>query len=84
MATEIVYTVDYQLNLNCEYSYLIKVSGSELWGQEEAPCMHVFRSTRPLQWAICTDGSSKFLKCCSSATLTAIAQLITHLYSASY
>ena len=40
---------------------MIKTSGSELWGQEEAAWMHVFRPTRPLQWAIYTDGSSKTL-----------------------
>ena len=37
----------------------IKTSGSESRGQEEAACMRVFRPTRPLQWVIYMDGSSK-------------------------
>ena len=54
-------------------SYIIKTSGSESRGQEEAACIRVFRPMRPLQWVICTDGRSKVLKCCSSAAITAIA-----------
>ena len=52
---------------------LIMTSGSESLGQEEAACTHVFRSTRPPRWVIYTDDRSKFLKCYSSATITAIA-----------
>ena len=50
----------------------IKMSGSESRGQEEAACMHVIRPMRPLQQVIYTDGSSKFLKCCGLAAITAI------------
>ena len=46
----------------------IKMSGSESWGQEEPACIHNFRPTWPLQWVIYMDGSSKVLKCCSSAS----------------
>ena len=52
---------------------LIKTSSSESRGQEEAESMRVFRPMRPLQLDIYTDGRSKFLKCCSSAAITAIA-----------
>ena len=31
------------------YTVAIKMSGSELRGQEEAACMRIFRPTRPLQ-----------------------------------
>ena len=48
------------------------MSGSESQGQEEAACIHVIKPMRPLQWVIYMDGSSKFLKCCSSADVTAI------------
>ena len=51
----------------------IKTSSSESRGQEEAACIRVIRPMRPLQWVIYTDGRSKFLKCCSSAAITAIA-----------
>ena len=48
----------------------IKTHGSESWGQEEATCMHVFKSIWPLQWVIFMDASSKFktlyLSCHSS------------------
>ena len=57
----------------------IKMSGSESQGHEEAACMHVFRPTRPLLWVIYMDDQSKFLKCCCSATITAIAWFITDL-----
>ena len=49
------------------------MSGSESQGQEEAACMRVVRPMRPLQRVIYTDGSSKFLKCCGLAAITAIA-----------
>ena len=52
--------------------FYIKTSDSELQGQEKA-CMCVFMLTRPLQWVIYMDGQFKFLKCYSSATITAIA-----------
>ena len=53
----------------------IKTSSSESWGQEEAASTHIciFRPMQPLQRVIYTDGWSKFLKCYSSATNTAIA-----------
>ena len=51
---------------------LIKTSGSESQGQEEAACTHVFRPMRPLQWVIYTYDRSIFLKCCSSAAITTI------------
>ena len=51
----------------------IKTSGSELQGQEEAAWVHIFRPMQPLQWVIYMDGSSKFLKWCSSAAIIAIA-----------
>ena len=38
----------------------IKISGSELQGQEEAECMWIFRPTQPLQRVIYMDGSSEF------------------------
>ena len=41
----------------------IKTHGSESRGQEEAACTWVFWPTRPLQWVVYTDGSSKILKC---------------------
>ena len=41
--------------------------------------MHIIRPTRPLQQVIYTDGSSKFLKCCGLAAITAIALFITDL-----
>ena len=50
----------------------IKTHGSESRGQEEAACMRVFWPTRPLQWVIYTDGSSKILKCCNSATIAVL------------
>ena len=53
--------------------YVIKMSDSESRGQEEAASTHVFRPMRPLQCVIYMDGRSKFLKCCSSAAITAIA-----------
>ena len=49
--------------------WCIKTHGSESWGQEEAACMRVFWPTQPLQWVIYTDGSSKILKRCNSATI---------------
>ena len=49
------------------------MSGSESRGQEEAACMCIIRPMRPLQRVIYTDGSSKFLKCCGLAAITAIA-----------
>ena len=55
------------------HTTVIKTSGSESRGQEEAACIRILRPMRPLQWVICTDGRSKFLKCCSSAAITAIA-----------
>ena len=45
----------------------IKTSGSESQDQEAA-WAHVVRHMWSLQWVIYTDGNSKFLKCCSSAT----------------
>ena len=54
-------------------SGMIKTSGSESRGQEEAACMCIIRPMRPLQQVIYTDGSSKFLKCCGLAAITAIA-----------
>ena len=54
------------------FQFIIKMSGSESWGQEEAACMHVFRPMQPLQWVIYMYHQSKFLKCCSSAAITAI------------
>ena len=66
-------------NNNLElYLNIIKTHGSESRGQEEAACMRVFWPTRPLQWVIYTDGSSKILKCCNSAI---IAVLLTQLQS---
>ena len=63
------------MNKFCQNSLTItiKMSGSELQGQEEAACTCVFRSMQPLQQIIYTDGSSKFLKCCNIAAITAIA-----------
>ena len=49
------------------------MSGSESQGQEEAACMHIIRPTRPLQRVIYMDASSKFLKSCGLAAITAIA-----------
>ena len=57
----------------------IKTSGSESQGQEEAACMRVIRPTRPLQQVIYTDDSSKFLKYCGLAAITAIAWFNTDL-----
>ena len=37
--------------------HIIKIRGSESWGQEEAACIW---PTQPLQWVIYTDDSSKF------------------------
>ena len=51
----------------------IKMSGSESRGQEEAACMRIIRPMRPPQRVIYTDDSSKFLKCCGLAAITAIA-----------
>ena len=59
----------------------IKMSSSESQGQEEAACTCVFRPKRPLQWVIYTDDQSKFLKCCSSAAVTAIAYTGKTTYS---
>ena len=58
-------------------TYVIKTNGSESRGQEAA-CARVFMPTRPLQLAIYNfiiymHDRSKYLKCCSSATITAIA-----------
>ena len=53
--------------------WISETSGSELRGQEEAACVHVFRPMRPLQWVIYIEDRSKFLKCCSSTTIMAIA-----------
>ena len=50
----------------------IKTSGSEPQGQEGAACVCFFRPTQPLQCVIYMDGSSKILKYCSSAAITAI------------
>ena len=52
---------------------LIKKSGSESCGQEEAACGHIFSPMWQSQWVTYTDGSSKFLKCCSPTTITAFA-----------
>ena len=49
------------------------MSGSESWGQEEVAHSYIFRPIWPLSWVIYTDGSSKLLKFCSSANVTAIA-----------
>ena len=62
---------------------MIKTHGSESRGQEEAACMRVFWPTRPLQWVIYTDGSSKILKCCNSAT-SSFAYSITDLESSNW
>ena len=51
----------------------IKMSGSESRGQEEAACMRDIRPMRPLQQVIYMDGSSKILKRCGLAAITAIA-----------
>ena len=51
------------------HNMIIKTHGSESRGQEEAACMRVFWPTRPLQWVIYTDGSSKILKRSNSATI---------------
>ena len=48
-----------------------KTTGSELRGQEEAACTHI-SGLRDHYKVIYMDGRSKFLKCCSSATITAI------------
>ena len=53
--------------------HVIKMSGSESWGQEEAACMRVNRPMQPLQRVVYTNGSSKFLKCSGLAAITAIA-----------
>ena len=66
----IVSSIDIQRNMDMMH---IKTSGSESWGQEKAACIRIFRPMWPLQWVIYTDGRSKFLKCCSSAAITAIA-----------
>ena len=50
----------------------IKTHGSESRGQEEAACPRIFRSMRPLQWVIYIDGSSKYLKCCNSASIAVL------------
>ena len=42
-------------------NYIIKMRGSESWGQQEAACVHILRAMRPLQWVIYTDGRSNFL-----------------------
>ena len=50
----------------------IKTSGSESRGQEEAACVrHQAYATTTVSYY--TDESSNFLKCCSSAAVTAIA-----------
>ena len=54
----------------CQHS--IKMSSSELQGQEEATYMLVFR-LRPSQLVIHMDGSSKILECNISAAIIAIA-----------
>ena len=52
--------------------HIIKTSGSELRGQEEAACArHQAYATATVSYY--TDESSNFFKCCSSATVTAIA-----------
>ena len=55
------------------HALCIKTSSSEQRGQEEVASTCVFRPMRPLQCVIYTDGWSKFLKCCSSAAVTATA-----------
>ena len=51
---------------------LIKTSGSESRGQEEAACArHQAYATTTVSYY--TDESSIFFKCCSSAAVTAIA-----------
>ena len=52
--------------------FSIKTNGGESRGQEAAHA-RIFRPTRPLQWVIYMDGSSKILKCCISAAIAAIA-----------
>ena len=50
----------------------IKTSGSESRGQEEAACVrHQAYATTTVSYY--TDESSNYLKCCSSAAVTAIA-----------
>ena len=41
--------VTYELSQTKEYGCVIKMSGSESRGQEEAACIRVFRPMRPLQ-----------------------------------
>ena len=54
------------------YRTWIKTSGSESRGQEEAACArHQAYTTTTVSYY--TDESSNFLKCCSSAAVTAIA-----------
>ena len=61
-----------QHNFISSLNSLIKMSSSESRGQEAA-CACIFRPTQPQQWVIYMDGWSKFLKRCSSATITTIA-----------
>ena len=51
---------------------MIKTHGSESRGQEEAACMRVFWAHATTTVSIYTDGSSKFLKCCNSATIAVL------------
>ena len=63
-----------QASDHTRYIYIkIKTSGGESRGQEAAACMRIISPTQPLQRVIYTDGSSKFLKCCGLAAITAIA-----------
>ena len=58
---------------------LIKKSGSESRGQEEAAYMQVIRPMRPLQWVIYMHGSSKFLKCCSPHSCVMYTPVYSHV-----
>ena len=51
------------------------MSSSESRGQEAA-YKHVFRPMRPLQRVIYMDGNSKILKCCNSAAIADITDLV--------
>ena len=57
---------------NFSYIFEIKTSGSEWRGQEEAASTRI-QANATTTVSYYTDGRSKFLKCCSSATITAIA-----------
>ena len=59
----------YHINAYIMFLLGIKTHGSELQGQEEAACTHVFWPTQPLQWVIYTDGWSKIWKQSNSTTI---------------